>query len=136
MTLLKGKRQSLEGQAKMRLTQPLLLRTTPGSLNCCSVYILFIGSTLLISSGAPILYVTPLWKAKMSSSFCLGTRMFIRSPRQPWLSGRSDNDTIPLRSHLGSELWPRGMAAVRPFFLLGLQEPVPWNMKMETSWAC
>lgn len=33
MTLLKGKRQSLEGQAKMRLAQPLLLRTTPGSLN-------------------------------------------------------------------------------------------------------
>lgn len=139
MTLLKGKRQSLEGQAKMRLARPLLLKTTPGSLNAIKllqcVYPV-IGSTLLVSSGAPIFYVTPLWKAKMSSSFCLGTRMFIRSPRQPWLSGRSDNDTIPLRSHLGSELWPRGMAAVQPFFLLGLQEPVPWNMKVEKSWAC
>lgn len=74
MTLLKGKRQSLEGQAKMRLARPLLLRTTPGSLNAIKllqcVYPV-IGSTLLVSSGAPIFYVTPLWKAKIVKQLLL-----------------------------------------------------------------
>lgn len=67
-------------------------------LNYYSVYILITGSTNPISFRAPD-YTVPLWEAKISGSFCLGTGCFSSDlPDNRHWEGRDNNGMMVIPS--------------------------------------
>ena len=82
-----------------------------------------------------IFYLAPLWKAKISGSFCLGTRMFVYCVSQRSITGRRSGqqryDGIPSDPTL---IWDGSREKKRlwnPFTTLRLQMPPLWDTQVE-----